>query len=381
MKKTYLILMAAAALAAAASCNKAAAPAANSAEPVLRPTGTLTVTIGQTSETKADLSAMKASQINSAQIFIFDESDKLETDVFKSFSPVQDGTTSITMNTLTGNKTVYAVINHSRMTFAPSSTTLAQFEGTLTDLSDMGASFNTNIVMSGKNTVNVAEYNSFGAGGSNSNVTVYVKRLVSRIQLDKITVNFSDNSLAGADFQVLDIYLKNVVGKSYIGVDGLTSAARSSVAPKAFDKYDSDANWYNKMTPQASGAPDCISDAGINRAAAGVSGEATTLNRVLYAFPNATDADSRATTWSPRHTRLVIKAHLTKASISLNEDTYYVLDLPAMQANWYYEIQNVTITMKGKPDDSTDEGLSVGKLVSSIVVDEWENVKQLNYEY
>lgn len=375
MKKTSLFLMTAALLAGAISCNKGNVPSQEVVDPALK-SGTLTVTIGAAEEeTKAAIANMKDFRINNVQVFVFDAAGRLETDVYKESLNV-DNSTQVTINTKTGAKTVYALVNNSRLTLTPGSTgeLLANFEDRLTDLSENSSE--TDLVMSGKNSVDVAEYNNQGAGGAPTPVSIYVKRLASRIQLDGVTVDFRGTSLEGASFDVMRIYLKNVVSKSPIGVQGLTGTAATTVQPKLLP--DGQYAWYNKMKEET-GAPSVVSDL-VNEPCT-VAGVKTDLNRVLFTFPNATNADSHADTWGARHTRLVIQAHVTKASVSIDKDTYYVLDLPILAANTIYEVQNVNITQLGKDDDTKDDAIQVGKLTATITVDPWNpSVVNLNYE-
>lgn len=382
MKKISIFVLTVAALVGALSCNKNVA-SVEQQQPVDSFVGSLRINIGAAEESKAALSAMKDFQINCAQVFVFDADGKLETDVFKDLSGSPATTsTEITINTKTGNKTVYALLNHSRKYYTVGSAglALATFEATLTDLSENDSE--ADLVMSGKNVVNVVDYNQQGAGGSPQLVNIFVKRLVSRIQLDNVTVDFRGKSLEAAEeFTIKKIYLKNVVGKSPIGVDGNTATAASTVMPIALpsDQYTVEGNWYSKMAPQ-SGVPSVMEDSFTQ--ACTVAGTATVVNHVVFAFPNATVADNNNATWSPRHTRIVIQAHVKKASISVDKDTFYVLDLPVLVANTIYEIDNINITQLGKDDDTSDEGIKVGKETYTITVDPWNpTVTHLNYEF
>lgn len=379
MKKLYVFAAALAATVGFVSCNKTDAP--SSSIEAERPVGAITVKINSVDETKAALSNMKDFQINSVQVFVFDASGRLETDKYVG-SLSADTHTDVTVNTKTGDKTVYALVNHSRLNLTPGSTgeQLTNFEARLTDLSENSA---TNLVMSGRNVITVTDVNNNGTIGAPQTMNIFVKRLASRIQLDAVKVDFRDGSLAGATFTIQEIYLKNVVGKSPIGVQGNTAVAGSSVAPiilpdAQHTNYD---NWYNKGVKEA-GAPACIDD--VYSQACTVEGVATPQNRVLFAFPNKTVGDSNAATFVQRHSRLVIKAHVTKSGItpSIDKDTYYVLDLPVLVANTIYEIQNVNITMLGKDSDDDDSDIDVGKFTPTITVDPWNpSITQLNYEF
>lgn len=378
MKKMLSFLTLAAILTGAMSCNKnAVTPEVKQPEGLMN--GSLTITIGMDDEaTKAALSEMKDYQINQVQVFVFDANNRLETDRFVD-GLSEDTSYSLTINTKTGEKTVYALVNQPRKNFTPGSAgkTLTDFEAELSDLSENN---NTNLAMSGKNTISVTDVNNNGTIGAPQTMNIYVKRLAARVQLDAVKVDFRDNSLKDASFTVQEIYLKNVVGKSPIGVQGLTGTAKAAVLPSVLpdEQHAATANWYNKMTKEA-GSPLCIDDVYSQNCT--VAGAATAQNRVLYAYPNKTVGDSNAATFSQRHTRLVIKAHVTKTAVNVDKDTYYVLDLPVLVANTVYEIQNVNITMLGKDNDDNDDDIDVGKITPTITVDPWTDTVHLNYEF
>ena len=152
MKRTIFFLTAAlaAAFLALPSCKKSA-PAAHEGGLLSEgPTGTILVDIG-IPRTKSDNAVLKDYQINSVQVLVFDESGKRETDRFETLSTPVQNTTSLTVTTKTGVKTVYAVLNSPRLT----ESSLDRLEAHLSDLAENSA---TNLVMSGKNGITVTEY-------------------------------------------------------------------------------------------------------------------------------------------------------------------------------------------------------------------------------
>lgn len=379
MKKAFILTTAALFACMMFSCKKNDAPDIDTAAE--HPgNGRLTVNISSMDPTKADLETMRDYQINSVQIFVFNNENKLETDKFISGLSANNSYNT-TLTTLTGAKTVYALLNHPRLYYTPEVSTLASFEADLTDLS---VNTPTNMVMSGKNAITVNDFNNNGLGGQPEQaMNIFVKRLASLVELDKITVNFNGTSLEGATFSVNELYLKNVVGRAPQGMDGLSAATGSSSMPIllpdvqiAISDY-----WYNKITKQASGAPACILDPGLT-INANTANTSTNINRMLLAYPNKTPGDTNADSFSPRHTRLIIKAHVTKAaSPAVDEDTYYVLTLPVLVANTKYKITDVKITMLGKPDDDDDEDPKVGKISPTITVDPWTGTTELSYAF
>ena len=383
MKKNTILIMAFAATLAAMSCNKNAPVAESTPEAV--PDATLSVNIAMDNQaTKAPTSEVKDYQINKVQVFVFDADNKLETSYYEG-GLSKNTTHSVKIATFTGAKTVYVLVNHNRITkFKPHTTTVTNFEAELTDLSMNTPS---SLVMSGKNTVTVGKYGINGAVGTDTqinSVSVYVKRLASMIILEKLIVDFTGTDLEGGTFTVKQLYLKNVVGKARIGVDGDTGTAESAALPLAIDNATHAAaeNWYNKGTLQATGAPAVTFENDLS-ISCDVSGGETTLGRHLFAYPNRTDADSHAETFSQRHTRLVIRANVKAASgySDFNSDTFYVFDLPQLVANNIYRITSVKLTMLGKDDDNKDDDIQAGKIQPVITVDPWIDTTNLTYDF
>lgn len=377
MKKIFSYLMAIAALCTAFSCEKNVPEVKVTSEPSV---GSLSINIGTDAElTKAAAGDMKDYQINKIQVFVFDANNKLETDYFESLATPAGTSYNVTIATFTGAKTVYAILNHARITLTPKVSTMSNLEAMLSDLSDNTIS---NFVMSGKNSITVNEYDkNKNASAAPQTLNIYVKRLASQIRLDKVTVDFRGTELEDGTFSIVQLYLKNVVSKAPLGVQGLTATANSSVMPMILSDSDhnNSAYWYNKNTYVA-GCPAVTYDTA-SAAATSVAGGSTTLNRVLFAYPNKTadGADSHADSWSARHTRLVIKAHVKKGAV--DEDTFYVLDLPKLDANKVYKIKDFKITMLGKSDDNKDDDLQAGRITPTVRVDDWNGTTELEYEF
>lgn len=378
MKKFLSTLTGAAALTAALlSCSKPA----DAVLPEGPAAGEITVRIDVPEDqfTKSAFADRKDFQINKVQVFVFDAASLLETSYYAAVSPV-DNSTSVTLATFTGPKTVYAILNHDRLALTPKVSTLTNLEETLTDLS---MNTPTSLVMSGKNTVTVTEYDkNKNAGAAPQSVNVFVKRLASMIQLDQVTVDFRGTALEGATFSIEELYLKNVVGKSRLGVSGVTASAGSSVLPLPLEdsEHTNYAYWYNKGTLQASGAPAVTYDVWSHSCTS--AGSPSALSRILFAYPNKTAGDSHADSFSQRKTRLVVKAHVKATAYSIvDEDTYYVLDLPVLVANNVYRVTNFTITALGKKNDDKDEDLQAGRITPTITVDPWTGTTNLSYEF
>ena len=369
MKKQFVLLVAAG-LIGALACNKNSVP--EDVNPISEgPSGLVTLQIQSDPATKVADGSMKDRRINSVQVLVFNAAGIKETDRYETLStPTDGGTYDLRFTARTGSKTIYAVVNSPRLT----EKTLSEFEKHLSDLKENTP---TSLVMSGKTTLNVVEYDkNKNASAVPQSVTVNVKRLASMIQLEKVTVNFNGTMLQGGTFTIQEIYAKNVVGRAPLGV--LADGAPMAIAD---EDHTNTAFWYNPMT-KTSGCPEVTYD--IFSLPCPTSGTATSVGHNLFVYPNKTSGDSDSNTFSQRKTRLVIKAHVKVAesatTMAVDEDTYYTFDLPVLQANYIYQITNINISMLGKKDDTTDEKTLVGLITPTINVDPWTKTVQLSYE-
>lgn len=367
MKKLLPFLMAGL-LVGAAACNKNIGP--SSGTPVHDgPSGRIRVEIDSSPESKASDAEKKDFQINTVQVLVFNSgTGTKETDRFETLSPAASGSTAITLNTLTGLKVVYALVNAPRVTV----NTLSALEAHLSDLKENSA---TNLVMSGKTTVTVQEYDTNKNPSATAQAfSVNVKRLAAMIVLDKVTVNFKGTMLEGGSFTIQEIYAKNVMGKAPMGVDGTGKPLTVSDT-----EHQNAANWYNPKTKVA-GCPDITADAFSLPCTADAE---TPVGHFLLVYPNKTTGDSTDETFGPRKTRLVIKARVTSgsfASPAIDEVSYYTFDMPVLQANNVYKVTNINISMLGKKNDDTDEKTLVGVLTPTITVDPWFEPVPIKYE-
>lgn len=399
MRKIFSSLLTIAAVFGVMSCQKNAdAPELQGPQPDCR----LIVRIGTENTTKAGFVTENTidKHINSLQIFVFDAESKLETDYWKSFSSPQAGEASVEIATFRGAKTVYAVVNRPRLVL-PKEFTLANFESELTTqygataastiLSDLSENTygteTTNLVMVGKNTIEMAEYNRNVNAPTASvqaaqTLNIFVKRLAALVKLEKITVNFDNTSLEDATFTIKGIYLRNVVGKSRMGLSGVTASAAADVYPLALDGAVQNAWWYNRAKlsdnkgPAASWEDFTLGDINVH-------GTAKTVNHCLLAYPNKETTDSNDASFGPRFTRLVIHANIQKPGIIADEadgECWYTFDLPSgLKANNIYKIENITISLFGANVDDDSLNDDPGRLVPTVTVDNWANGATLNY--
>lgn len=176
--------------------------------------------------------------------------------------------------------------------------------------------------------------------GDNPPLTINVKRLVSRIDIRSLKVDFSGKPyLESKTFTLRAIYLTNIYRTTRYGVDytfAELSATRSA--------------WYNtggwhRGEEADSGIDSLVGDLGIDT----VVSASVPYERAhsFYVFPNPTSTGNDIKTtesWTRRCTRLVIEA-------TIDDDTvYYSIDAPAMERNRIYAASEVTIHGRGSKD-------------------------------
>lgn len=167
--------------------------------------------------------------------------------------------------------------------------------------------------------------------------TIYVDRLMSRISLEEITVDFSSNPYyKGCSLMVRNIYLINVLGTCPYSMKPSSSPSSSDV-------------WYNRMGPEScpSSIAAMTSDKGLETAIR--DGSSGSFGKVYYAYPNGCVSDSDSETWNARRCRLAIEAVLD------GKECWYHITLPPMKPNASYIISNCTIKNIGgrSPEDNS----------------------------
>ena len=384
--KKFLVFFSVLASVAFVACQKNSSVSGIEEPELDGPTGVISVSIETPGQTKA--ASIADSKINSAQLFVFGTDGKLETSRY--YSTVEGADFKITSKV--GTKTLYVVLNAERLNFSTISHLEEPTAASLADVVALGRNTSDNLVMSGKNSVNVVEYNANKGLNTTSQVTVYVKRLTAEVVVNKVTVNFDNTALQGATLILDDIGLVNVPGYSPYGV---TSASTDVDNPASGipvilpdGLFNNMSYWFNVGSLNKTTSPAVCFDASVN-INCNVSGTETGINRYFLSYPNrATAFQENASPTAPVHTCLVIKGRLTANSSYAgaeivakynNTDTYYTFDLPALEPNKQYTITDIKITMPGA--DNPGERVVTGKIDPTIVVDHWTGNTNLSYDF
>ena len=260
------------------------------------------------------------SEVANVQFFVFDG------EVLDAYKKIGSAT-STTMTVKAGDKTVWAVVNAPDISNV---TTLTQLKAVSSTLLNNASNF----VMVGSNT---------GTVPSEDPIEIEVKRIASRVVVKKVTAAFSNPAYASMSCKLVKMFLINAPGD--INLE-LTNAPTTWYAQRAYEAV--------------TGLTDHLSTSGANHE---LNTSAFETECRHYCYPNPTVADSQATTWSARHTRMVIEVLLG------SETFYYPITMPVLEPGKSYEIENLTITRKGS--NNPDQPISLSDATFEISVKNW----------
>ena len=320
MRKGFLMMAAVAAVFGTMSCKKDNVPSMNHGNanvPVDGERTELTVGIATGMTKSTTITADDEVKVNNLQVFVF------RGDALDAYG-VADNASTVTVSCTKGNREVYAVVNAPDLKDIATKTDLLAAKSALSDNDE------SNFVMIGKTNADLP---------SELPVNVEVDRIVSKVVLKTVNRAFTSAALAALNFSIDEIFITNVAGDVNYGLT------------------DNPVDWYNKMDYSSELAM-FTHDA---PAASVVNEEAYSTQHTFYCYPNKA-ADSDATSWSPRRTRLVLKT-------TLGTDTYYYpVTLPELENNKSYELE-LTITRPGS--DNADMPVSFEDCAFEITVKPW----------
>ena len=286
-----------------------------------------TVSISGSPDTRVtDVTSSQEESIRDLQLFVFDESGAQE--YYINAGASQRGE----IVTKEGQKTVMAVVN------APDLQTIRTYSELLTKTSLLSDNSLGAMVMTGDVVAVLQD------GG---NLTIPVTRIISKVMLKKITLNFTSTTHASKEFRINSIYLLNVAGDN-------TYAATSDPTI-----------WYNKLrdgyNDTACKSFPLLSDS-VNTSIRNT--QSYTKDHCFYCYPNPVSSESFDPVWSPRHTMLVVDAVLG------NDRVYYPIELPVIGRNKCLTIEELTITKKGS--DQPYKPVEDGTCNVTVTVEPWD---------
>lgn len=282
------------------------------------------------------------SRINRWGLYIFDSSQNYVVSAASS----EDG--GIVKYLDPGTYTVCAIVNYpvsGPAAIDPSVqggiSVMGDLDGVIPRLEDMsGSSF----MMYGSDTMTIT------AGGE-SEAVIDVRRLVSKVGVKKISLDWTNKGHASEAFTLKHLYLTNVFG---------VQSLRSDIPYGGMSSVKSD--WFNAMSYHGTGSrtmtssvESMTSDRSINHVIA--DGGSYTTEHYFYALPNAcpSGSDSRSSVWGIRSTRLVLEAECGGLTY------YYSIALPPMERNKTYFIDELVIRSLGSldPEQVVENSMSV----------------------
>lgn len=285
------------------------------------------------------------SQVNSVQILVFDSAGKID-----KYYNAGKTTSGISISTVTGAKTVWAVVNGPDLKACAKLSDLQATDLTLGGNNSITAS--TGFIMAGSASCTV--------GTSTVNCAITVSRFVSRVALVSVT-----NSLPASygSLTVNCAYLSNVVGNQNMA--GNASAATwYNKFGRADESTQVSSHIIDGSTYKAS-CPDLTYKSISGTAAVGASHTPSTPY-LFYCFPNSSTTAPAAfsTSFAAQRTVLVVKA-------TVGGTAYYypvVLDDAAPARNSSYTV-GLTITGPGSTDPN--QPVAKGNMSASITVSPW----------
>lgn len=207
--------------------------------------------------------------------------------------------------------------------------------------------------------------------GVTQDVTINVRRLVSRIDLRGLSVDFTNPHLTHKSFTLRGIYVTNAYRSTRYGYD----YSFSEISDTRSAWYNT-GGWHRGESPE-SGIDALLGD--LNIGAVISAGNPYTVNHSFYAFPNpAVLSDDIRTLggWTRRCTRLVIEA-------SIDSDiVYYTINVPGMVRNCIYAASNVVIHGRGSNDPEiidTDPDI-IEAHIEPVIDDSWDGAGNITLE-
>jgi len=325
-RKIFLAVMAAVAIVACEKKNEGmTAPAAGE---------TVMLEVRMNSElTRAQGEGIDESSVSGYQVLVYDMASRM----LETYATPAPSSVDVSLQCKVGHKEVIVLAN------APDVSSVVSYDDFLKERSFLADNGVGKLVMEGHAS---AELTMSGAS-----VTVNLKRIVSKVVLEKITVNFEQDAYDEEDFILKNAYLTNVAAdKTYLAVSGDPS------------------EWYNKIVRAADNTVDgmiyeTLGDVNLKGE------DSYDVKHHFYCYPNPYVNDSFSSVWSPRPTRLVVEAMLGDVLY------YYPVSLPELKQNTRYHV-SLDIVRPGAKGPEQD----MDKYAASftIKIEDWQGPENVS---
>lgn len=266
--------------------------------------------------------------VSNYQVFVFDMTNKM-LEVYDTPDP---SLSKVSIQCTTGPKEVVVLAN------APDLNGIVSYDAFLKTKSKLADNAVDKLVMEGRSSTNLT-----ASGGT---VTVEVRRIVSKVILSGVTVDFEFNEYDKMDFVIRKVYLTNV------------AADKTYLSEKADPTL-----WYNKNVSASVTGVDPLIYEELGNINIKETKKYTTKHH-FYCYPNPYTTDTFLTdTWTERPTRLVLETVLG------NVLYYYPISLPELKQNTSYYV-SLHIIRPGATSPEQD----MDKYAASfnVTIEEWK---------
>ena len=324
MKKTFLIMAAVAAMVCACDKDGDCVPCQKEEEQEQKAALRVSLNLEGDPQTRATnyvTAQAYETAVNDVQIFVFDSKGALAT-----YLDADTKTSDITINTIYGQKTVYAVVNGPDLSGI---TTQDALEHTAVDLGANSTTTSKGFVMVGSNACNVS--------GTTATVSISVKRLVARVALQKITNALPDSY---GSLTVNSVMLINVAGNQNLECTASISTSYNKMGRKdgatATQIIDGTTNLASHPTLTFMSVGKSVENGG---------SLAPATPYLFYTYQNNSTSEGNgwSNTFSARKTRLVVTATIGGTKY------YYPVSISNPQRNTAHTVE-LTITGLGSTD-------------------------------
>lgn len=289
---------------------------------ILKETINLRVLIKSCSSTtkSTTITAENEAAVNKLQVLVFSSNGTLD-----AYAKVENQD-SLSLECLSGQKSIYAIVNGPDLDYIKYKDDLLTLPSYLSD------NYTDSFVMWGTKTMTLSK---------STSVSIPISRIVSKVTLSKITRDMSSTpAFRDSDLVIENIYMINVPGNFYLSGD-----VPSIWCNPSFNNYSCKDFLVDKV---ATALPD---------------GESLDQKHTFYVYPNLTEKDTDSSSWSPRHTRLVVEVKLD------GEVYYYPVTLPEIESNKVYNISELVLTRPGV--DTPDLIISKSEVDAALSISEW----------
>ena len=268
--------------------------------------------------------------VASYQVLVYDMSSRM----LEAFATPKPTDSSVEMECTTGPKEIIVLAN------APDVSSKVSYDAFVATSSYLKDNAVGSLVMEGHASCDITS--------AMSTVTVNIRRIVSKVVLEKVEVDFESDVYDDMDFILKSAYLTNVAAEK-----------------KYLAKEETPALWYNQIVRSDATEVDDLVFGDLEDTELENPSEYTDKHH-FYCYPNPCDEDSFSSEWSPRPTRLVVEAELG------GELYYYPVALPPLQQNTKYHV-SLRIVRPGATSPEQDMDKSDASF--TITIEEWEESK------